>query len=324
MEHVGKRVVDYMRISVTDRCNLRCRYCMPSGGVPIVSHEDLLHYEEILRVVGCAARVGIRAVKITGGEPLLRRGLPDFLERLHAIEGIEQITMTTNGILLPQHLPQLVHAGVEAVNISLDTLKPDNFHAITRRDGLADVLRGMDAALEAGLRVKINVVPLAGVNEEELTALAELAKDRPLDVRFIELMPIGCGTALSPVKTDSVRRRLEEAFGPLVPWEGKRGNGPARYVSVTGFVGKIGFISPISHSFCQSCNRLRLTATGFLKPCLASGNTVALRPLLRAGGSDAQITAILEDTIAHKPLGQDFAQMNARCPEPNKMSQIGG
>lgn len=324
MGNVAKRVVDYMRISVTDRCNLRCRYCMPDKGVPIVSHGELLRYEEILRVVGCAARAGIHTVKVTGGEPLLRRGLPDFLERLHVIEGIQQITMTTNGILLSQYLTQLVHAGVEAVNISLDTLKPDNFRTITRRGGLTDVLRGVDAALEAGLHIKINVVPLAGVNEEELTALAALAKDKPLDVRFIELMPIGCGTAFSPVKTDEVRRRLEEAFGPLVPWEGKRGNGPASYVSAAGFVGKIGFISPISHTFCQSCNRLRLTATGFLKPCLASGHTVSLRPLLRAGTSDAQLTAIFKDTIAQKPLGQDFAQMNAHYPEPNKMSQIGG
>ncbi|ADU26419.1 GTP 3',8-cyclase MoaA [Ethanoligenens harbinense] len=324
MENMEKRVVDYLRVSITDRCNLRCRYCMPDKGISLVPHSETLRYEELLRVVACAARAGIQKIKVTGGEPLVRRGVLGFLEKLRGIKGIRQVTMTTNGILLPQFLPQLAQIGVEAVNVSLDTLNPETFRAITRRDGLADVLRGIDAALTLGLRIKINAVPIAGLNEDELPALAELAKDKPLDVRFIELMPIGCGAAFTPVKTDEVRHRLEQAFGPLMPWEGRRGNGPARYVSVEGFAGKIGFISPLSHSFCRTCNRLRLTATGLLKPCLASGNAVPLWPLLRTGAGDAQLTALLEKTITQKPLAQDFAQMNASCPEQKKMAQIGG
>lgn len=324
MKEAANRQIDYLRISVTDRCNLRCQYCMPCNGVPLISHEEMFRYEEILRVVTVAAGLGIRKVKITGGEPLLRRGVIEFIRKLRQVEGIEQVTMTTNGILLPQYLPQLADAGVEAVNVSLDTLRADTFRALTRCDGLQDVLRGIDMALSAGLRVKVNVVPVAAFNRDELPALARLAQNRPIDVRFIELMPIGCGKAFTAIPTDEVRRQLAHTFGALTPWEDRRGNGPARYASVDGFVGKIGFISPISHSFCQECNRMRLTSAGYLKLCLASDWGVDLRGLLRGGIEDGELTRILREAIMRKPLARDFAEMNASRPEQKSMFQIGG
>lgn len=324
MKEAANRQIDYLRISITDRCNLRCQYCMPCNGVPLISHEEMFRYEEILRVVTVAAGLGIRKVKITGGEPLLRRGVIEFIRKLRQVEGIEQVTMTTNGILLPQYLPQLADAGVEAVNVSLDTLRADTFRALTRCDGLQDVLRGIDMALSAGLRVKVNVVPVAAFNRDELPALARLAQNRPIDVRFIELMPIGCGKAFTAIPTDEVRRQLAHTFGALTPWEDRRGNGPARYASVDGFVGKIGFISPISHSFCQECNRMRLTSAGYLKLCLASDWGVDLRGLLRGGIEDGELTRILREAIMRKPLARDFAEMNASRPEQKSMFQIGG
>lgn len=324
MKEAANRQIDYLRISITDRCNLRCQYCMPCDGVPLISHEEMLRYEEIVRVVTVAAGLGIRKVKVTGGEPLLRRGVVEFIRTLRQVKGIEQVTMTTNGILLPQYLPQLADAGIGAVNVSLDTLQADTFRTLTRCDGLQDVLRGIDMALSAGLRVKVNVVPVAAFNRDELPALARLAQNRPIDVRFIELMPIGCGKAFTAIPTDEVRRQLAHIFGALTPWEDRRGNGPARYVSVDGFVGKIGFISPISHSFCQECNRMRLTSTGYLKLCLASDWGVDLRGLLRGGIEDGELTRILREAIMQKPLARDFAEMNASRPEQKSMFQIGG
>ena len=260
------RTIDYLRVSVTDRCNLRCRYCMPEEGVEWLPHEDILSYEDILRLAAIFARLGVEKVRLTGGEPLARKGLAALVAGLRAIDGIQEVAVTTNGTLLEEQLPGLLAAGLTGVNISLDTLNERTFRQITRREGVGRTVKAIDTCLAAGLPVKVNCVPIAP--EEELVELAGLAKGRSLAVRFIELMPIGLGKDLCGRSEDELRALLERAYGPLVPFEGRLGSGPSRYVSPPGFQGQIGFISSLSHQFCHRCNRVRLTANGFLKTCL--------------------------------------------------------
>lgn len=304
------REIDYMRVSITDLCNLRCRYCMPDGAVKL-SHNDILRYEEIEEVIRAAAQEGITRIKVTGGEPLVRRGAVDFIRRVKAIPGIEQVTLTSNGILLGENAEKLAQAGLSAVNVSLDTLREDVFQQITGSPDLKKVRQGIEAALAAGLRVKINVVPQKDVNEDELTELAEYAhlsgkNGSPVDVRFIEMMPIGMGKASRGVSGDDVFRRLEERFGRLTPDHTKHGNGPARYYKARGFEGSFGFISPVSHSFCKDCSRLRLTSRGFLKSCLCYPVGVDLLPVLRGEGycSDGHMQPSLETFIPYADAGE--------------------
>ncbi len=319
------RTIDYLRVSVTDRCNLRCVYCMPAQGVEPVPYGELLTLEEIAQVCAAAARLGVTKVKLTGGEPLVRKGCARLVGMLKAIPGIREVTMTTNGILLPRELPGLVEAGLDAVNISLDTLDPAHFEALTRFPLEGNVREAIDAALAAGLRVKVNTVGIEEYNGGDLAELAALARDRQLDVRFIELMPIGLGKTLTPIPGEEVRRRLEERFGPMEPYKGRRGNGPAVYYSVPGFVGKVGFISAVSHEFCQSCNRVRLTSTGFLKLCLHYNDGISLRDLIRRGAGEEELAETIRRAILHKPLHHAFGES---CAAPNlearTMSQIGG
>lgn len=319
------REIDYLRVSVTDRCNLRCVYCMPARGVEPVPYEKLLTLEEIAKVCAAAARLGISRVKLTGGEPLVRKGCPRLVEMLKAIPGIREVTMTTNGVLLPQMLGELTAAGLDAVNISLDTLDPERFLALTRFPLEGDVREAIDRALAAGLRVKVNCVPTEEFNGGELARLAELARDRQLDVRFIELMPIGLGKALTPIDSGEVRRRIEAVLGPMSPYAGaKRGNGPAEYWELPGFTGKVGFISAVSHRFCGSCNRVRLTSTGFLKLCLHYSDGVPLREPLRRGAGEEELAEIIRGAILEKPLHHDFGGGQAPNLETHTMSQIGG
>lgn len=319
------RSIDYLRISVTDRCNLRCVYCMPPEGVEWMDHEEMLSYEEIIRLCSLFAQVGIRKVRLTGGEPLARKDLPRLVAGIKAIDGIESIAMTTNGIALADQLPALLAAGLTAVNVSLDTLDREQYAAITRRDKLPEALEGLHAALAApGLRVKLNCVPM-GDNDEQLVPLAALARDHDLAVRYIELMPIGLGGDL-PGRTEAqIRARLEEAFGPMTPCGEYLGAGPGHYFTVPGFVGKIGFISAMTHQFCHQCNRVRLTATGFLKTCLQYETGVDLRALLRSGAGDEAIDQAIAAAILQKPLRHHFCDAaGQREDERRNMNQIGG
>lgn len=314
------RTIDYLRISVTDRCNLRCRYCMPEEGVDQLSHEEILRYEDILRLASIFAKLGVRKVRLTGGEPLARKGLAALVEGLRAIDGIREVAVTTNGTLLTDQLPGLLAAGLTGVNISLDTLREETFRQITRREGVGRTVAAIDTCLAAGLPVKVNCVPIAP--EEELVELAGLAKDRPLAVRFIELMPIGLGKDLRGRREDELRALLERAYGPMAPYEGHLGSGPSRYVAPSGFQGQIGFISSLSHQFCDRCNRVRLTANGFLKTCLQYDRGVWLRPLL--GGPDEGLEEAILAAVRDKPAAHQFAKGQVAGGERHIMSQIGG
>ncbi|RPF48917.1 cyclic pyranopterin phosphate synthase [Hydrogenoanaerobacterium saccharovorans] len=323
MFDLQNRNIDYLRISVTDRCNLRCVYCMPAEGIEPCLHDEVLTYEEILKVCRCAAALGICKIKLTGGEPLARKGTAELIRSLKAIEGIEQVTMTSNGILLYEQLPALAKAGLDAVNISLDTLDPDRFERITRRRGLDTVLKSIDLALELGLRVKINCLPVREFNGDHLMQMAELARTRPVDVRFIELMPIGYGKDLTPVPSCEIQEQLRQTYGELAPCNKKLGNGPASYFSIAGFQGNIGFISAVSTGFCGTCNRIRLTSTGFLKLCLHYNKGVELREYLRKGIEDADLTQLLQQAILQKPLQHHFGS-HISDEEQHTMAQIGG
>lgn len=328
------RNIDYMRVSVTDRCNLRCIYCMPEEGVPCVSHSDILTFDEIRRICGIGAELGISRIKLTGGEPLVRRGLPGLLGMLKKIPGIEQVTLTTNGILLKDNINELVSNGLDAVNISIDTLDPEYYHKITRRGGIEEVLSGLDAALSyPALKVKVNCVPLKGMPEETYVQLASLAKDRDVDVRFIEMMPIGLGKEYCGVSGQEIYNILKERFGEAERCNGKFGNGPAVYVQFSGFQGKIGFIDAVTHKFCSTCNRVRLTSEGRLKLCLQYETGIDMRSLLRNGADDEVIRQEMRRVIYEKPACHHFADGRPDTPaslsgdeklETRDMSQIGG
>ena len=319
------RNIHYLRLSVTDLCNLRCRYCMPDG-VDKLEREDILTYEEFLRLAALFARCGVDTVRVTGGEPLVRKGVEQLVKGLKAIPGIRKVTMTTNAVLLEQQLPALLEAGLDSVNISLDTLDPALFAKITARDEFAAVQAGIHAALESGIPVKLNCVPQVGVNEGELEALAALAQDKPLQVRFIEMMPIGYGAAMPCISGPELRARFARRWPELAPLSAAQehalGDGPAVYYTVPGWQGSIGFIAAVHGKFCASCNRVRLTSQGFLRPCLASETGCDLRALLRSGADDAQLLAAIRETIWAKPREHHFD--DSSMPATRGMYRIGG
>ena len=293
------RTIEYLRISVTDRCNLRCVYCMPEEGIEQLPHEQILTFDEIERVCRISTELGISKIKLTGGEPLVRKGLPDLLGKIKRISGIEQVTLTTNGILLKNQLDELMRQGLDAVNISIDTLDETCYHTVTRCGELNQALEGLQAALEyPNLRVKLNCVPM-NQSEEEYIQMAEYAKEHPVEVRFIEMMPIGMGKACQGKSRDELLELLEKAFGNAEPYEKHLGNGPAEYVSFSGFQGRIGFISAVSHKFCDSCNRIRLTAEGYLKLCLQYESGIDLRKLLRSSATDEEVKEAMRQAIAN-------------------------
>ena len=317
-----RREIHYLRLSVTDLCNLRCRYCMPDG-VEKLEREAVLTYEEFLRLSALFAQCGIDTVRVTGGEPLVRKNVAQLVAGLKAIPGIRKVTMTTNGILLAQQLPALLAAGLDSVNISLDTLRPEVFRQITARDDFAAVQAGLQAALESGIPVKLNCVPQAGVNEGELEDLAALAENRPLQVRFIEMMPIGYGAAMPCISGPELRQRFARRWPELQPLtEAAFGDGPAVYYTVPGWQGSIGFIAAVHGKFCASCNRVRLTSQGFLRPCLASEAGCDLRALLRSGADDTQLLAAIRETIWAKPREHHFE--DSSMPATRGMYRIGG
>ena len=319
------RNIHYLRLSVTDLCNLRCRYCMPDG-VDKLEREDILTYEEFLRLAALFARCGVDTVRVTGGEPLVRRGVEQLVKGLKAIPGIRKVTMTTNAVLLEQQLPALLEAGLDSVNISLDTLDPALFAKITARDEFAAVQAGIHAALESGIPVKLNCVPQVGVNEGELEALAALAQDKPLQVRFIEMMPIGYGAAMPCISGPELLARFRRRWPELAPLPGAAcaalGDGPAVYYTVPGWKGDIGFIAAVHGKFCASCNRVRLTSQGFLRPCLASETGCDLRTLLRGGAADEELLQAIRETIWSKPREHHFGDNS--MPATRGMYRIGG
>ena len=317
------REIDYLRISVTDRCNLRCRYCMPAGGVRALEHDDVLRCEELVRLVRCMTPLGFRHLRLTGGEPMARAGCLELVRALRAVRGVETVSMTSNGILLAGRAAEAKAAGLSALNLSLDSLDPDRYDALTRGGDLAAALRTMDEALRVGLPLKLNCVPIRGWNEEDVVPLAELARSKPICVRFIELMPIGCGARMERVPQTEIVDRLRAAFGPLEADPQQHGWGPARYVRSQGFVGSIGLIGAVSHEFCDQCNRVRLTADGRLKLCLNRAEGLELRPLLRGKYTNAAITAAIADALQRKPARHAFYE-DIRDREQRRMNEIGG
>ena len=320
-----QREIHYLRLSVTDLCNLRCRYCMPDG-VEKLEREAVLTYEEFLRLAALFARCGIDTVRVTGGEPLVRKNVAQLVAGLKATPGIRRVTLTTNAVLLAEQLPALLDAGLDSVNISLDTLRPEVFRQITARDDFAAVQAGLQAALESGLPVKLNCVPQAGVNEGELETLAALAKDNALQVRFIEMMPIGYGAAMPCISGPELRARFARRWPELAPLSAAQehalGDGPAVYYTVPGWQGSIGFIAAVHGKFCASCNRVRLTSQGFLRPCLASETGCDLRALLRGDADDAQLLTAIRETIWAKPREHHFN--DSSMPATRGMYRIGG
>lgn len=319
------REINYARISVTDRCNLRCRYCMPASGVVKLPHDEILRIEEIIRVADMLARLGIRKVRLTGGEPLLRKSLPTLIRELKSLRGIEQVTLTTNGILLERFAGDLMASGLDGINVSLDTLDAREFEEITRRGIFAEVHRGIQFLFDVGFRnVKLNCVPLRGVNEDNVIALAALAKNHDVKVRFIELMPFSCASqsGLIGMTSAEIISKLENHFGKLIPdTHSKILQGPAKYFSIKNFVGQVGFIDALAHKFCGSCNRIRLTAEGFLKSCLCYDTGADVKKLLRSGASDEEILTVMQETIYRKPFEHSFG---VSAGDARQMYQVGG
>ena len=323
------RPINYLRVSVTDRCNLRCVYCMPPEGVPWREPQEILRFEEIATVVRAAAELGISKVRLTGGEPLVRLDVVELVRMLAAVPGVDDLSMTTNGVLLAKYAEELAAAGLQRVNISLDTLRADRFAAITRRGRIEDVLQGIDAAHRAGLEpLKINTVLMRGMNDDEVVQFARKTIDPGWNVRFIEWMPVGNGAALESkwsdvlVTADEIRPKIEAALGQLRPAEGERGSGPAKYYRLPRAKGTIGFITPVSEHFCYHCNRLRLTADGQLRPCLLSDDEIDLRTPLRGGADVAEVKALILEAIQRKPPQHHLDE--CRRPAKRMMSQIGG
>lgn len=331
MKDAHGRVIDYLRISLTDRCNFRCIYCMPEDGVCQMSHDEILRIEDIERLVRVAAGIGIKSIRLTGGEPLVRKGVVDLIDAITDIDGIDNVSMTTNGVLLPAMAEDLKRAGLSRVNISLDTLDPEQFKYVTRVGKLEDTLAGIDAALECGFDpVKVNAVTVKSLNQDFLE-FAKLSIDRPLHVRFIEYMPVGDSSengtgwgkedVIPSEELFSIINERAAAEG-LPPLESAVANpigwGPARYFEFPDSKGTVGFISPLSRHFCSACNRLRMTADGKIRPCLFSDTEYDAKEALRVG-SDEDVRAVLMQALGAKPDDH-----HDKIGTERGMSQIGG
>jgi cyclic pyranopterin phosphate synthase len=322
------RQVRYLRLSVTDRCDLRCQYCMPPQGNPMSAREEILSIEEIARAVRIFRTLGVRTVRITGGEPLVRRGVVEIVRAVHEDVGIDDIALSTNATLLAEMARPLRDAGLRRVNVSLDSLRPEPFRRITRRGDLDRVLRGIDAAVEVGLEErKINVVAMRGLNDDEFGDLVDYAWERGYTPRFIELMPVGEAAHLVAdhyIPMDEVRRRLGDRLAD-VPLARREGRGPARYLPSRRDPEKqVGFISAMSFNFCDGCNRVRLSTQGELRPCLASPRGVSLRDLIRAGAGDEEIAAAVRGALWGKDVGHHFFDAEIDDHRRVTMSGIGG
>jgi len=318
-----QRQINYLRVSVTNRCNLSCVYCSV-GSIPHLPRNEILSYEEIQRLVQVAASMGINKVRLTGGEPLLRPDLSKLVWMLSQIEGIDDIALTTNGILLSQYATELKETGLKRVNVSLDTLKKDRFKRITGQDRLREVLSGLESARLAGLEpVKINMVVLPEINDDEILDIARMSVSEGWHVRFIEFMPFGTpmAEAFETISAKEIRERIQ-SLGKLEPYTGKPGNGPAKYYKLNGAKGTIGFISPMTEHFCYTCNRLRLTSDGQLRPCLLDDDEVNLKELLRNGGNTDELKQLIRQAIVTKREQHHLNE--GLAPEKRSMYQIGG
>lgn len=318
------RIIDYLRISITDSCNLRCAYCMPKEGIIPTSMKDLLSFEEIIRICRVMAEDGLKKVKITGGEPLVRKDAIALIREIKKIEGIEKVTLTTNGVFLKEQMKELSEAGIDGINISLDTLDEKLYEEITGQNQLGKVMQGIrEALLYPKVQLKINCVPL-GLEKQNLIEIAELAKTNHIHVRFIEMMPVGLGKKYKGVKEETVKQELEKKYPKLTTFKKSLGNGPSHYYSIEGFLGKIGFISAISHKFCSSCNRMRLTSNGYLKTCLQFDSGKDLKSKMRKGCSDEELKAVILEAVAEKPGEHLFLEKTIIHEDILCMSQIGG
>lgn len=318
------RVHRSLRVSVTDRCNMRCQYCMPAIGLPCAPRSELLSFEEIALTVGVAASMGVDRIRITGGEPLLRRDLPDLIALIKSNPQVADVAMTTNALLLDRHAQALADAGLDRINISLDSLDPEKFSTITRNGILDRVWKGLEAAAKAGIKpIRINTLLLAGFNDDEVDHWIEFTKKYDIDVRFMELMPIGEGAKMAGLgeflNLTNLKERLIKEKG-LEPADGGIGNGPARYIKAPGARGRIGFITPLSNSYCNTCSRMRLTSTGELRACLAFDEQLSIRDAVRAGDKE-QVEALFRQAVAKKPAGHHWQSGQTT---QSGMSALGG
>jgi len=318
------RRIDYMRVSVTDRCNLNCIYCTDRS-LAHLSHDDILRYEEIRAIVQAAAHLGVTKVRLTGGEPLARLHVSRLVKMLAELDGIEEVSMTTNGTMLARHAAELKAAGLRRVNVSLDTFRPDRFRQITGNDKLSDVLEGIQAAAEAGLNpVKLNMVVLRGVNDDEVVNMARKTATDGWHVRFIEHMPFVTATAKANglVGVGEIARMIEDSLGKLTPYFPSSGNGPAKYYQIAGAAGTIGFIGAVTECFCAQCNRFRLTADGGLRPCLLDDDEIDVKGPLRRGATTRELEDLIRKAAAAKKEQHHLGENH--LPEKRRMRQIGG
>lgn len=324
------REINYLRVSITDRCNLRCVYCRPKEGISLQGHEDILRYEEIIRVIALSVRMGLIKVRITGGEPLVRRGFVDFIAALKGIAGLQDISLTTNGILLEEFAGQIYEAGIRRINISLDSLNRDKYFQITRGGNLDQVLRGIARAEEAGFApIKINTVAIKGFNDDEVLDFAKLAEEKPFQVRFIELMPVGKTNLDYGEDYMPASQLIEKISGryalKAVKNKTKKSDGPAKIFQIKGGRGEIGFINPVSDHFCSTCNRMRLTSDGKLRACLLNEAEVDLKAALRENCSDADLEKLIWEAVLHKPKQHDIVCTGNSLKKCSRnMSEIGG
>ncbi|MDU4884345.1 MAG: GTP 3',8-cyclase MoaA [Clostridium celatum] len=317
------REIDYLRVSVTDKCNLRCIYCMDEKDNTFLKNDDKLTDDEIYRIVKESSELGIKKVRITGGEPLVRPNLVNLLSKINSIQGIEEIYLTTNGILLTDMIDELAINGLKGVNISLDSLKEERFNKLTRLGKLNKVLESIDKAIALGIKVKLNTVIVDHINKDEIIDFVNLTKEKNIDVRFIELMPIGIAINYKGATNEEVLKVISENYSDYEEVVRSKSGGPASYIKLKDAKGKIGFISAISNCFCEECNRIRLTPEGFLKQCLHFDYGVDLKSKLRAGISDEELRKLIYDNIYDKPEKHLFLEKSDH-KEIKFMNQIGG
>ena len=320
-----KRHLNYLRISITDRCNLRCLYCAPDGRIPKLNHREILSLEEIMRIVNVGIHLGIRKIRITGGEPLVRRGAIDLLGRLARIPQLKDVSLTSNGVLLEANAQRIFDAGIRRINISLDSLIREKFAHITGYDYFDRVWAGIMKAYEIGFApIKINAVAMRGINDDEILDLAKLTFKYPFHIRFIEYMPIGNSRSDSTnqILTPEIQERVA-TLGELIPLDNGQIDGPARRYRITGAKGEVGFISALSHHFCATCNRLRLTADGRLRPCLLSDQYIPMKETIRGDGSDEQLAQCFRKAVKQKAAKHQLS-LNGAAAVKDQMQGIGG
>jgi cyclic pyranopterin phosphate synthase len=324
MKDLYGRNIDYMRVSITDRCNLRCKYCTPYG-IKNVNHSDILTYEEILRICKCVSELGIKKIKITGGEPLVRLDSENLIRRIKSLPLIEKVTITTNAVLLQKKLHDFQAIDLDGINISLDTLNAEKYKEITGRDNFKKVWDSIEAALDTDIRIKLNCVSIGGFNDDEFIDFFKLCEKKNIDIRFIEMMPIGYGKQFKSIKGVEIFKLLQNEYSDLYEVKEKRGNGPARYFKSPSMKGCIGFIDAVNHKFCDTCNRIRLTSEGYLKSCLYFNYGIDLRSMIRSGADDESIKEAIKGAIINKPKEHKFYRLeDENKVEVRSMAQIGG